>query len=142
MVKLLDTNVLIALARPEHVAHEKVRRWYKESGAKAWATCPLTECGFVRIVCNPAFFAPAPDVAEALALLMALTQSAGHRFWAADLPITKAAELFGNRLLGHQQVTDAYLLALAIEKKGEIVSLDRGLATLAGSEYAENLLLL
>jgi toxin-antitoxin system PIN domain toxin len=142
LVKLLDTNILIALSRPEHVTHDKVKRWFKELGADAWATCALTESGFVRIVTNPAFFNPAPDVPDATALLAGLTDRPGHRFWGIDLNFRTAAELFGNRVVGHQQVTDAYLLALAVSKKGQLVTLDRGIKALAGPDYAGHVVVL
>ncbi len=109
---------------------------------QGWASCPLTQAGFTRIVSNPAFFAVTPDVDEALALLAGLTQSAGHQFWPDDLPITAAADLFGRRLVGHQQVTDAYLLALAVSKKGQLVTLDRSIATLAGPDHVAHVLVL
>ena len=142
MVRLLDVNVLIALAHPPHVAHQKVTHWYDTEGVKAWASCPLTQAGFTRIVSNPAFFAVTPDVDEALALLAGFTQSAGHQFWPDDLPITAAADLFGRRLVGHQQVTDAYLLTLAVSKKGQLVTLDRSIAILAGPEHVAHVLVL
>ncbi len=142
MVKLLDTNILIALARSEHVVHEKVKHWFKQMGDGAWATCALTESGFVRLMSNPAFFTPAPDVPEATALLERLKEIPEHHFWTIDLNFRSAAELVGKRLLGHQQVTDAYLLALAISKKGQLVTLDRGIKTLAGPDHAGHVLVL
>jgi toxin-antitoxin system PIN domain toxin len=142
LVRLLDTNILIALARTEHIAHEKVKRWFKERHTDAWATCALTESGFVRIVSNPAFFNPAPDVPEAAALLARLTEFPEHRFWTIDLNFRSAAQLFGDRVVGHQQVTDAYLLALAISKRGQLVTLDRSIKALAASEHAAHVLVL
>ena len=142
MVSLLDINILIALARAEHIAHEKVRRWFKGRGVDAWATCALTESGFVRIVSNLAFFNPAPEVQEAAALLARLTELPGHRFWPTDLDFKTAVRFFGGRLVGHQQVTDGYLLALAISKNGQLVTLDRSIKTLAGAEHGKHLVVL
>ena len=142
MVRLLDINILLALTRSEHVAHDKVRSWFRKHSAEGWATCAVTETGFVRIVSNPAFFDPAPDVPEAVALLTRLTQLPDHHFWTIDLRFQNAAELFGEKLVGHQQVTDAYLLALTIRKKGQLVTLDRGVKTLGGPEHADHVLVL
>lgn len=142
MVRLLDVNVLIALAYPPHVAHQKMSHWYDTEGVKAWASCPLTQTGFIRIVSNPAFSATSPDVSEAVALLASLIQSSRHQFWPDELPMTAAADMFGAKLVGHQQVTDAYLLALAISKRGQLVTLARSLKTLAGPQHAGQVLVL
>ncbi len=96
----------------------------------------------MRIVTNPAFFNPAPDVPEATALLARLTEIPEHRFWTVELNFEAATKLFGDRVLGHQQVTDAYLLALAINKKGRLTTLDRAIKTLAGQDYDAHLLVL
>ncbi len=141
-MRLLDVNVLIALAYPPHVSHQKVSHWYDTEGMKAWASCPLTQTGFVRIVSNPAFSATIPDVSEAVALLAGLIQSSGHQFWPDELPMTAAADMFGAKLVGHQQVSDAYLLAMAVKNKGQLVTLDRAITRLADPPYTNHLLVL
>lgn len=127
---LLDINVLIALAWPNHVHHHETSEWFGAQGAKAFRTCPITQTGFVRISCNPAFTASAVTPQQALALLQNVVELPGHGFWPDDLPL---ADAFPPRaLLGsHRQITDGYLLALAIAHDGILATLDRGIATLA-----------
>jgi len=127
---LLDTNVLVALLWPSHAQHDATLRWFTRHRAGTWATCPLTEAGFVRIVSNPAFSRDAVTPREAIGLLTANTRATDHVFWPADLAIADAALPTGARLVGHQQVTDAYLLALALKRGGILVTLDRGVAAL------------
>ena len=139
---LLDVNVLIALVRPKHEKHEKVMRWFRTTGGKHWATCPFTEAGFVRVVSNPKFTAQSVDVTEALQLLSALTAMPGRRFWPIDTTFAEAVKPFEERFFGHQQVTDLYLLSLAIRHKGALATTDRAMASLAGTEFADNVLVL
>jgi toxin-antitoxin system PIN domain toxin len=128
---LLDTNLLIALLWPSHAQHETALRWFTRHRARTWATCPLTEAGFVRIVSNPAFSRDAVTPREAIGLLAANTRAADHVFWPADRPIADVASTAGSRLVGHQQVTDACLLTLALKRGGVLATLDRGVAALA-----------
>ena len=139
---LLDVSVLIALVRPKHEKHERVMRWFRTSGRKHWATCPFTEAGFVRIVCNPKFTAQSVDVAEALQLLSELIAMPGRRFWPIDTTFAEAVKPFEERFFGHQQVTDLYLLSLAIRHKGALATTDRAMASLAGTEFEDNVLVL
>ena len=127
---LLDTNVLIALAWPNHVHHQETTQWFGVQGAKAFCTCPITQTGFVRISCNPNFTNDAVTPQQALALLQEVVELPGHSFWPDDLPLSDA---FSPRVLlgSHRQITDGYLLALAIAHDGILATLDRGIATLA-----------
>ncbi len=127
---LLDTNVLIALAWPNHVHHAPALEWFGRNASGAFRTCPITQTGFVRISSNPSFTASAATPGEALDLLGRITRLPGHAFWPDDLAV---AEVLSNQpLLGsHRQVTDAYLLALAAAHDGVLASLDRGIAGLA-----------
>ena len=127
---LLDVNVLIAMAWPTHSAHEKVQEWLSRHAREGWATCPLTQTGFVRILSNPAFSPNALTPAHALALLQANLGHPAHKFWADEISFNDALEAFRPRLAGHQQVADAYLLGLTIHKKCKLATLDRGLLTL------------
>ena len=139
---LLDVNVLISLVRPKHSAHEKVMQWFRSDGRTQWATCAFTEAGLIRVVSNPRFSAQAITVGEALQLLFELTALPGHQFWSLGFGFVEAVKPIQERFLGHQQATDAYLLALAIKNQGKLVTQDRGLLYLAGEEFAEHLLLL
>jgi toxin-antitoxin system PIN domain toxin len=127
---LLDTNVLLALAWPNHMHHRDAVEWFRARGARGFATCPLTQTGFVRISANPSFTAQAVTPAEAIGLLSRLTALPGHRFWPDDLPLADACPVDG-LLATHRQVTDAYLLALAGAHDGVLATLDRGIQPLA-----------
>ena len=127
---LLDINVLIALAWPNHVHHGEALSWFERKASTAFRTCPITQTGFVRISSNPAFTQHAATPGEALALLRRIIALPGHAFWPDDLPI---ADAFPDSMLlaGHRQITDAYLLALAAAHDGVVATLDRGIAALA-----------
>lgn len=131
---LLDANVLIALAWPTHSAHERVQRWFSRNARHGWATCPFTECGFVRIVSNPAFSPNFLTLPEAIRLLALNVNHPAHRFWADDLPLEDAVRHFQSRLVGHNQITDGYLLGLAMQKKARLATLDESLTTLLDSK--------
>jgi toxin-antitoxin system PIN domain toxin len=134
---LLDVNVLIAMAWPTHRAHEKVQEWLARHAREGWATCPMTQTGFVRILSNPAFSPNALSPAHALALLQANLGHPAHRFWADELSFIQALEPFHPRLAGHQQVTDAYLLGLAIHKKGKLATMDQAVLALLPEKNRE-----
>jgi len=127
---LLDANALIALAWPTHSAHERVQQWFSRKARQGWATCPFTECAFVRIVSNPAFSPNFLTLPEAIRLLTLNVNHPTHRFWADDLPVEDALRHFHGRLVGHNQVTDGYLLGLAMHKNGRLATLDESLAIL------------
>jgi uncharacterized protein len=127
---LLDVNVLIALLWPPHEAHARAQRWFAKNADQGWATCAMTQGGVVRILSNPAFSRHAVSPRDAMQVLEASLQHRAHRFWTDDIGIAEAVTHVGGRLLGHQQVTDAYLLGLAIHKKGRLATLDSSLAAL------------
>jgi uncharacterized protein len=129
-IYLLDVNVLVALTWPTHMHHAAARSWFDRTGRNGWATCPITQLGFVRVSSNPRAIRDAVRPPEAVAVLRRLTALPGHRFWPADLPTTTADTFAALSLVGHRQVTDAYLLALAREQDGKLATLDRGVASL------------
>jgi toxin-antitoxin system PIN domain toxin len=129
---LLDLNILTALLWPAHEHHEAAHRWFAARGTACWATCPLTQLEFVRIVSNPAFSADALSPGEALALLAANLTHPSHEFWTDSLPVPAAVKPVESSLQGYRQLTDAYLLTLASRQKGVLATFDRGLRTLAG----------
>ena len=134
---LLDTNVLIALLWPSHQQHDLAMKWFARHRGKGWATCPFTQAGFVRIVSNPAFSRDAVQPREATQVLSANTASKDHTFWADDLSFADAVAFAGVRLMGHQQVTDAYLLGLAIIRGGILATLDRRIDSLTELKSAD-----
>ena len=138
---LLDTNLLIALLWPSHERHELAVRWFARHRGKGWATCPFTQAGFVRIVSNPAFSRDAVRPSEAIQVLAVNTAAKDHVFWADELPYPEASAFAGIRLMGHQQVTDAYLLGLALRKGGVLATLDERIEALIKPGSAEKKML-
>ncbi|MFZ3263244.1 MAG: TA system VapC family ribonuclease toxin [Terriglobales bacterium] len=127
---LLDANVLIALAWPDHVAHERVGAWFASHSRAGWATCPFTEAAFVRILSNPAFSPKALSPTNALIVLKRNVELPNHRFWGDAIPLGEAVARLSQRLTGHQQVTDAYLIGLATHNGGKLATLDAKLVHL------------
>lgn len=134
---LLDTNLLIALLWPSHERHEVALKWFARHRGKGWATCPFTQAGFVRIVSNPAFSRDAVQSREAIHVLSANTAAKDHEFWPDELPFAEAVAFAGVRLMGHQQVTDAYLLGLAIRRGGVLATLDERIGALTVPKSSE-----
>lgn len=131
---LLDVNVLIALAWPNHVHHHHARRWFGERSASGWATTPVTELAFVRISSNKAVIPEASTPAAALGVLGALCRLPGHEFWPDDGRLVDPPFTV-DRLGSYRQVTDLHLAALAARRSGTLVTFDRGIAeTLAKSD--------
>lgn len=124
---LLDVNVLVALADPAHVQHDTAHRWFGAEGARAFATCPLTENGLLRIVGHPRYPNSPGTPAAVAPTLAALRALPGHHFWPDDISLLAAGEVDASRLLSYGQVTDSYLLALARAHGGQLATLDRRL---------------
>ena len=126
---LLDINVLIALIDPAHVQHDRAHEWFAATGRKAWATCPLTENGVLRIV-GHARYQNSPGTPAAVAkLLTTLCALPGHEFWPDDITLLDSKRVDGSRLLDSAQVTDSYLLALASAHGGQLATFDQRLVT-------------
>jgi toxin-antitoxin system PIN domain toxin len=132
---LLDVNLLVALSWPQHPFHETAQEWFSRASRHGWATCPFTQAGFVRIISNPALTAGAVTPEQAAQTLADNLGHRYHRFWPADIGYAQALEILGVPLVGHRQVTDAYLLALAIHYQGKLVTLDRALLSLLPSKH-------
>lgn len=128
--RLLDINVLIALAWPSHVHHRQVQTWFAAKRSHGFRTCPLTQLGFVRISSNPGFIKQAVTLRSALTLLDQITSLPEHEFWPDDLSLKEAMPL-QQTLFGHRQITDSYLVALAESHGGLISTLDRGMLSVA-----------
>jgi toxin-antitoxin system PIN domain toxin len=139
---LLDLNVLIALVDSAHQQYQKAQDWFIASGKFHWGICPLTEAGFLRVTTNPTYLPKPRTFAEAIAILQILK---GHTdFWYCEIDKSwvELTAPFAVRINGHQQVTDAYLLGLAIKENGVLVTFDRGIRYMAGAEFSRNVLLL
>jgi toxin-antitoxin system PIN domain toxin len=136
-IGLLDVNALIALLWEEHPFHKRCAEWFIRSANAGWATCPMTESCCVRVLCTPAFTANPPSVPSAIRLIQAATESgSNHHFLRDDLPLSAVGARWRNRQ-GHKQITDAYLLALAVYHKAKLVTFDRRMAILAPEGSAE-----
>jgi hypothetical protein len=129
---LLDLNILTALLWPAHEHHDVAHRWFGARRNTRWATCPLTQLGFVRMVSNPAFSRNALSPVQASALLAENLARPAHEFWPDSLPVSAAVKAVEPDLQGYRQITDAYLLALAHRRGGVLATFDTGLRALAG----------
>lgn len=139
---LLDVNVLIALVDPAHVQHETIHTWFGSTGRRAFATCPLTENGLLRIVGHPKYpNSPGPPsmVARILATIRGLP---GHEFWPDSFSLADSNFIDVSLLSSHARVTDSYLLALARANKGQLATMDHKLATKMVAEGQASLLLI
>jgi toxin-antitoxin system PIN domain toxin len=135
---LLDVNVMLAWLWPAHEVHKAASVWMHNHRQEPWATCPITEMGFLRILTSQSFSPYAPKWVEAVALLRKHTEgSPNHIFWQDSVSLPEVDHRMGGRIKGHQQITDAYLLSLAIEHKGSLVTFDVRARLLAPKGSAE-----
>jgi uncharacterized protein len=130
-VALLDVNALVALAWDTHVHHAAARRWFAADGANGWATCPITESGFVRVSSNPKVLPHPIDVETARRVLGALRAAGAHAFVPDDVSLTDGDV---PAIAGHRQVTDVHLLVLARRAGRPLVTFDAALAQLGGDD--------
>ena len=129
---LLDVNVLLALAWPNHVHHTSAKVWFDANCEEGWATCALTEAGFVRISCNPDVVQHEVTPLDALGVLERLTRQGAHSFWPLDHSMVQLPDAIKARLQGYRQVTDAILLAAAIHQEDQLATLDSAMLGLVG----------
>lgn len=126
-VFLLDVSLLLALLLAEHEFHSLAHNWFRVHGARGWATCPITQAGFIRIACNDALSPVACSLSEASAALASSLEHPNHHFWPDDLGYLSAIAPLRDRVVGYRQVTDAYLLGLALHHHARLATLDRRL---------------
>ncbi|MBY0441958.1 MAG: VapC toxin family PIN domain ribonuclease [Mycobacteriaceae bacterium] len=124
---LLDITVLIALLDSDHVDHGRVRRWVDTEIVHGWASCAITQNGFVRIVSQPRYPSPVPP-AQAIARLARASATEYHQYWPCSVSLLDGNHIDYSRLHGHRQVTDVYLLALAVAHGGRFATLDQSIA--------------
>ena len=130
MIALPDVNVLIALAWPNHVHHDAARSWFATNRSAGWATCTMTEAGFVRVSCNRSAVKQEVTPLDAIALLRRLRRRESHAFWAQDRSITSLPDEVLARIQGYRQITDAVLVALAMQGGGQLATFDSGIKSL------------
>ena len=126
MRALLDVNCLLALLDEDHSSHPRALRWWEADRQAGWATCPLTQNGFTRISSQPGYLGQRP-LGVAIEQLTRSVALPDHQFWPDDISITDD-QLFDHAfILGPNQITDVYLLGLAVKNDGRLVTFDRGL---------------
>jgi toxin-antitoxin system PIN domain toxin len=131
---LLDANALIALGWPAHEHHTAMQRWFKRCAAQGWATTAFTQSAFMRIVSQPAFSGRVISVSQVAELLLRNTAHASHRLLAMDFGFEQVLGCCTGGLLGHRQITDAYLLATAARHDARLVTFDSGIRQLLATE--------
>lgn len=141
MRALLDVNVIIALLDPDHSFHSRAHKWWQQHARSGWASCPITENGFVRVMSMPGYsqivrFAPV----QLIARLRAFTLETDHQFWEDDLSVRDDSVFVADRIHGGKQLTDFYLLALAAKHKGRLATFDASIPLSAATRAkTENL---
>jgi uncharacterized protein len=136
-VALLDTDVLLALAWPNHLHHEAAHEWLARRRGQRWATCLLTELAFVRLSSQPAVVKTAITTAEAWQILDVNLGAENHEFWPLESSMSDLLPELRQRVMGHHQLADAVLLDLAIRRTGRLATFDRRVENLLppGSDY-------
>jgi uncharacterized protein len=129
-VALLDVNVLVALSWPGHSSHGSALSWFARHAREGWASCPMTQAGVVRILSSPSFSPDAYTPTAAVRMLRANLEHPEHHFWPDDLGLLDALAQVHTPLQGHKQITDAYLLGLALHREGRFVTADRSIKAL------------
>jgi toxin-antitoxin system PIN domain toxin len=125
MRALLDVNVLIALFDPDHSLHDRAHTWWARNSSHGWASCPITEIGIVRIMSHPAYskktrFAPG-ELIERLDLFASATN---HEFWPDAISFREGEIFTRERMHSSKQLTDLYLLGLAVQRRGRLATFD------------------
>ncbi len=142
MRALLDINVLIALHDRDHVHHQRAALWFEANIAQGWASCPLTQNGCLRIMSQPGYSSSQP-LAVLVTMLQSSTTAPVHQLWADDISLLDAACFNHAHIHGPGQLTDLYLLGLAVKNGGRLVSFDRRIPlTAVHGALAENLVTL
>ncbi len=142
MIGLLDVNVLVAFAWPNHVHHRIATSWFLAHQYEGWATSPITESGFVRVSSNSKVIPNAVPPQVAIAMLDRFRSLDHHVFWPDDISISASPEVERAKIATHHQVTDAHLLALARARDGRLVTLDRKLTRLITPPNESSLLVI
>lgn len=142
MRALLDVNVLIALFDQDHVSHRPAMAWFTAHAREGWASCPITQNGCMRIMSNPSYPNPLP-VQALITRLAAACAQAIHQFWADEPTLLDPGAFDATRIHGPKQITDIYLLGLAVRHGGRLATFDGGISLAAVRKAtAKNLVVL
>ena len=136
MRALLDINVLIALFDPDHVSHEPAMAWFARHAKEGWASCPLTQNGCVRIMSSPTYPSPQPVQALVRRLAKACADRI-HEFWPDEPSLLDSTAFDTTRIHGPRQITDVYLLGLAVRHDSRFVTFDGRIALEAVRQATE-----
>jgi len=129
MRALLDVNVIIALLDPDHAFHERAHAWWAANMKRGWASCPLTENGGVRVMSNPNYSEKARFTpGDLIGRLRKFAGQSNHEFWPDKISLRDEKIFATERIHSSRQLTDLYLLALAVENRGRLVTFDRGIS--------------
>ena len=124
MIALLDVDVLLALFDPAHLHHESAHGWFGVNRSSGWATCPITENAFARVVSHPGYPGSRVTVSDALERLGAFADSDDHHFWPDSTSLRRRSRIDTSLLESHVSIRTAYLLLLAVENEGRLVTFD------------------
>ena len=133
MSHLLDANALIALGWPTHEHHSRMVSWFRQHARAGWASTAFTQSAFVRIASQPAFSGRSIAVGEVAELLLRNTSHARHRLVALDFGFADVWAACTGGILGHRQITDAWLLTAAICSGMKLLTFDQGIGQLLAS---------
>jgi toxin-antitoxin system PIN domain toxin len=125
---LLDVNVLVALTWPDHVHHEAAQRWFARLEGSTWTTTPATESGFVRVSLHPIVTQRAVSWSGALDMLVTIRRTPAHRWWPGEIDLPASPLARRAPVVGHNQVGDVHLAALAAHHGGRLATLDRSVS--------------
>jgi len=123
---LYDLNALIAFLDANHLYKPRIHEWWSHNRHHGWATCPLTQNGFIRVISQPSYLSPLP-IGRAFNHLRRNTETESHTFWPDDISLLDKQLIDHSRILGPRQLTDIYLLALAVKHGGRLVTFDRAI---------------
>ena len=142
-IRLLDVNMIVSLLDSAHVHHGSVVKWFSAVAVvHGWATSPITENGFIRVVSHVSYpnMRLTPALAAASLAQLKASFSGIHRFWPDEISLTDTTLFDIAVLTGSRQTTDAYLAGLAFRKGGRLATLDRGIPWRAVRGATEGLL--
>jgi toxin-antitoxin system PIN domain toxin len=122
---LLDVNVLVALFDPAHPNHDEAHVWFGASKRQGWASCPLTQNGCIRVLSSPGYPSVEAVPSEVASRLEALCRGKDHSFWADSVSLLDPSLFRLELIAGARQLTDVYLLGLAVRHKGRLVTFDK-----------------
>jgi toxin-antitoxin system PIN domain toxin len=126
-IALLDVNVLVAMSDPGHVYHGTAHQWFGQNRKHGWATCPKTINGCIRILSNPAYPVLKQTPAEIAIDWKRFCDTIDHHFWPDSVSLLDDTLFRMSAVSGHRNITDVYLLGLAVRNHGRLATFDRSI---------------